>query len=230
MLVDVHSHILPFVDDGSDSFEKSVELIKNCVQDGVSKIILTPHYKRGVYQTEKDKLKLRFNDFCAEIKSRGIDVELYLGQEIFCDNSIYELIKNKEVLTINNTQYVLLEFDYFNTTDILDYAYNVSQMGYVPVIAHIERYRYLDADTLIDLHQMGALIQINASSVVGEYGTKFQKRVFAAIKSGLVNFVTTDIHADREVSLKSAYDVVCKKFSKRVADDLFINNSQIFFD
>lgn len=230
MLVDVHSHILPFVDDGSDSLENSVELIKNCAQNGVSKIILTPHYKRGVYQIEKGKLVSNFNDFCDEIKSRGIDVELYLGQEIFCDENIYKLIKNKEVLTINNTQYILLEFDYYNNTDLLDYAYNVSQMGYVPVIAHIERYKYLDADTLIDLHQMGALIQINASSVIGEYGKKFQKRVFAAIKSGLVNFVATDIHDDRKVSLKEAYDVVCKKFSKRVADDLFINNSQIFFD
>lgn len=230
MLVDVHSHILPFVDDGSDSFEKSIELIKHCVQDGVSKIVLTPHYKYGVYQTKKSELISKFEDFRAEIKSRGINVELYLGQEVFCDNKIYGLLENKELLTINDTHYLLIEFDYFNYTDILDYAYNISQMGYVPIIAHIERYRYLDADTLIDLHHMGALIQINASSVIGEYGKKFQQRVFAAIKSGLVNFVTTDLHLNRESSLKSAYEVVSKKFGKQVAEDLFINNAQVFFD
>jgi protein-tyrosine phosphatase len=230
MLIDVHSHLLPFVDDGSDSLDGSIDLIKKLELEGVSKIILTPHYKHGVYKTTKSELKDKFDTFCSEVKSRGLNVQLYLGQEVFCDEKIYTLLKNKEVLTINDTNFILLEFDYFNYSDILDYAYNISQMGYVPVIAHIERYRYLDADTLIELHHMGALLQINASSVIGEHGKKFQKRVFAAIKSGLVHFVATDIHKSRECSLNDAYKVVCKKFGKIVADNLFINNAQIFFE
>lgn len=229
-MVDVHSHILPFVDDGSDSVEKSVNLVKNLVNDGVSKIILTPHYKRGIYETEREELLQKFDCFVLEVKNRGIDAQLYLGQEVFCDNKIYQTLEQKKVLTINNTNYLLIEFDYFNFTDILDYAYNIMQMGYIPVIAHIERYRYLDANTLIDLHHLGALIEVNASSVIGEYGKKFQKRVFAAIKSGLVDFVTTDVHFSRESSLLSAYNVVCKKFGKSVAEDLFINNSKVFFN
>lgn len=229
-MIDVHTHILPFVDDGSDCIEKSVNLVKNLVKDGVSQIILTPHYKRGVYEIERDELLEKFNSFVSEIKNREIDVQLYLGEEVFCDNRIYNLLEQKKVLTINNTNYLLIEFDYFNYSDILDYVYNIMQMGYIPVIAHIERYRYLDANTLIELHQLGALIQINAPSVVGDYGKKFQKRVFAAIKSGLVDFVATDAHADRESSLLSAYKVVSKKFGSKVADDLFINNAKVFFN
>ena len=142
-MIDVHTHILPFVDDGSDCIEKSVNLVKNLVKDGVSQIILTPHYKRGVYEIERDELLEKFNSFVSEIKNREIDVQLYLGEEIFCDNRIYSLLEQKKVLTINNTNYLLIEFDYFNYSDILDYVYNIMQMGYIPVIAHIERYRYI---------------------------------------------------------------------------------------
>ena len=229
-MVDVHTHILPFVDDGSDCVEKSVNLVKNLVKDGVSKIILTPHYKRGVYEIERDELLEKFNSFVSEIKNREIDVQLYLGEEIFCNNRIYSLLEQKKVITINNTNYLLIEFDYFNYSDVLDYCYNIMQMGYIPVIAHIERYRYLDANTLIEIREIGALIQINASSVIGDHGKKFQKRVFAAIKSGLVDFVATDAHANRESSLQSAYKVISKKFGSKVADDLFVNNAKIFFN
>ena len=228
-MVDVHTHILPLVDDGSDCIEKSISLIKNEVSAGVSKIILTPHYKKGVYEVEKEELIQRFNSFVAEVKNREIDVQLYLGQEIFCDSSIYSLLEQKKVLTINDTNYLLIEFDYFNYSDILDYAYNIMQMGYIPVIAHIERYTYLDANTLIDLRAMGALMQINASSVTGEHGKKFQKRVFAAIKSGIASFIGTDVHVNRESSLLSAYKVVSKKFGSKVADGLLKNNAKIFF-
>ncbi len=229
-MVDVHSHVLPFVDDGSDSLENSVALVKKLCDDGVKKIILTPHYKIGINEIDKSELFKIFQDFQIEIKNRGFEVELYLGQEVFCNSKIFSLLKEDKVHTINGTKYLLIEFDYFNYIDILDYAYNIKAMGYIPVIAHIERYVYLDADTLIGLHQLGALIQVNASSIIGDYGKKFQKKVFAAIKSGIVNFVATDVHHGREVLLSSAYKIVSKKFGKNVAENLFINNAKVFFN
>ena len=229
-MIDVHSHILPFVDDGSSSYESSVQLLRNLRNDGITKIILTPHYKRGVNDIEKSKLISEFKDFQAKIKSEGIDVELYLGQEVFCDSKIFSLLEEDKLCTINGTKYLLIEFDYFNYTDILDYVYNIKLMGYIPVIAHIERYGYLDADTLIGIHQLGALIQVNASSILGDNGKKFQKKVFATIKSGLISFVATDIHGGREISLSSAYKIVNKKFGKKVADNLFYNNAKVFFN
>ena len=228
-MVDVHTHILPLVDDGSDCIEKSISLIKNLVAGGVSKIILTPHYKRGVYEVEREELIEKFNSFTAEVKTRGIDVQLYLGSEVYCDNNVYSLLEQKKVLTINGTNYLLIEFDYFDYSDILDYSYNIVKMGYIPVIAHIERYSYLDVNTLIELKGLGALMQVNASSIIGEHGKKFQKQVLTAIKSGLVNFVGTDVHSNRESSLSSAYKIVSKKFGNKVADDLFKNNAKIFF-
>ncbi len=228
-MVDVHSHILPFVDDGSDSVEKSIEIVKKFASDGVTKILLTPHYKKGIYQVGVEELKRKFEDFKSQVKDSGIGVELYLGQEVFCDSKIFSILKNNEVYTLNGTNYLLIEFDYFNYTDILDYAYNIKMLGYIPIIAHIERYGYLDVDTLIGLRELGALIQVNASSVVGDYGKKFQKKVFATIKSGLVDLVASDVHYGREVSLLSAYKVVSKKFGKKTAEDLFVNNAKVLF-
>ena len=227
-MTDVHSHILPFVDDGSDSYEKSFEMLERAYKSGVDKIILTPHFKRFSYGTDKDKILQRFKDFESAVKERAIPVKLYLGQEILCDEKLYDDLKEGRVLTINSTKYVFLEFDYFEYADIVDFAYNVKAMGYIPVIAHIERYKYLSAKALIDLKKDGALIQVNAASVTGEYGKAFRKKVITAIKGRLVDFVATDTHYGREVPLCDAYKIIKKRFGTKMADDLFINNAEKF--
>lgn len=227
-MTDVHAHILPFVDDGSASVEDSISLVKTLVSQGVDKIILTPHYKVGRYEQDNCNLKAKFEEFCKVVEDNGINVKLYLGEEIFCDKKIYDLLKENKVLTINETKYILIEFDYFNYIDISDYVFNLKTLGYIPVIAHIERYSYLNIETLIDIKSSGALIQVNASSVTGDSGKQTQKKVLATIKCGLVDFVTTDIHNRRHASLEKAYAIIKKKFSKTVADNLFENNAKIF--
>lgn len=227
-MTDVHTHVMPFVDDGSDSFENSLALVKLLESEGVDKIILTPHYKKGRYEPTPERLNEEFNNFSKQVSDSGAKVELYLGEEVFCDKGIYELIKQNKILTLNGTQYLLIEFDYFNYTDIADFVFNLKTLGYIPVIAHVERYTYLDVDTLIEIKSQGALIQVNSSSVIGESGKKMQKKVLATIKSGIVDFVSTDIHYKRQSSIKKAYKIVEKKFGKKVAEDLFTNNAKIF--
>lgn len=228
-MTDMHSHILPFVDDGSNSVDKSLQLVKTLTEQGAKKIFLTPHYKAGEHEKSAQEIKERFDNFYKEVKDSKIDVELYLGQEIFCNENTYDLLKEGKLLTLNNTKYILIEFDYFNYTDISDYVYNLKTLGYIPIIAHIERYKYLDADTLIDLKHMGALIQVNASSVVGKRNKTYQKKVFAAIQLGLVDFVSTDIHIGRECFYEKAYNIVKKKFGKNVAEKLFIENAKVLY-
>ncbi len=227
MMTDVHSHILPYVDDGSSSLEDSLSLVETLALQGVDKIFLTPHYKKGRFSPDVNEVKLQFEKFSNAVEERGLNVKLYLGEEVFCDDEIYDLIKNKQVLSLNNTNYMLIEFDYFNYCDISDYVYNLKTMGIIPIIAHIERYSYLDVGTLLEAKRSGALIQVNASSVTGESGKKVQKKVLATIKSGLVDFIATDIHYKRKASLQDAYKVIQKKFGTEVADNLLENNSKI---
>lgn len=229
-MTDVHSHILPFVDDGSDSVEKSLQLVKSLAEQGVKRVICTPHFKKTVYEKGTSQIIKIFNEFYERVKSEGIEIELYLGQEVFCNKEIYNLLKEDKVLTVNNSKYILLEFDYFNYQDIEDYVYNVKTMGYIPIIAHIERYKYLNVNTLVNLSNMGSLIQVNAASITGGYGKDFQKKVFATIKSGLVDFVATDCHYGRQASLSEAYKIVKKRFGLDVAERLFKTNAQILFN
>ena len=227
-MTDIHSHILPFVDDGSDSYEKSFEMLKRAAEYGITNVVLTPHFKRGVYGNNTEKVKQEFEKFQIAVKEQNIPVKVYLGQEILCDSKIYEDLKNGNLLTFNDSKYVFIEFDYFEYSDIADFAYNIKAMGYIPVIAHIERYKYLSANTLISLKNDGALIQVNAASVTGKYGRAFKKKVFAAIKSGLVDFVATDTHYGRQESLEQAYKIVAKRFGKETAEKLFLKNAEKF--
>ena len=228
-MTDIHSHILPFVDDGSDSVEKSLQLVKTLAEQGVKRIILTPHFKKSAFETETAKIKEVFNDFCNSVKNLGLGVELYLGQEIFFNDSVYDLFSEGKLLTINDSKYVLLEFDYFQFQDVEDYVYNLKVMGYVPVIAHVERYTYLDVKSMMSLSKMGALLQVNSACILGKYGKKLQKKVFSLIKAGCVDFIASDMHYDRQTSLTESYSVIKKRFGLDVAEKLYKTNAQIFF-
>ena len=229
-MVDMHSHILPFVDDGSDSLKSSVNLIKEELKNDVDKIIVTPHHKKGHYIATIEKIKESFSQLDAELKKENLNANLYLGQEIYVSDDVYEDLKSGEVLTINNTKCILIEFNYFVETDIQSYVHNLILLGYTPIIAHIERYTYLDWNVLYDLKMLGALIQVNATCLVGLFGRKIQKSVLKAIKAELIDFVASDIHSGRLAYMKKAYQKVCKFAGKELADKVFKLNAEKYFN
>lgn len=224
--IDIHSHILPNVDDGSSSFETSLAILKKQQSIGVEKIILTPHYRQGLFNISLSELQEKFSNFKNLVKENGLNVQLFLGQEIYCDNTIYENLKNGVVGTLNGTKYVLVEFNVFGTAPIVEYVYNLIEMGYTPIIAHFERYSYLDAETLIDLKQMGALIQANAEAIIGKHGKTIQNYILEGIAKGVVDFVAGDIHTKRQTHLEKAYKIVSKSICEEAAEAVFYKNAQ----
>ena len=224
-IIDIHSHLLPNVDDGSKDLSMSLDVLKKQESVGVKKIVLTPHYKGDVYNITASELQKIFLDFKTKVKEAGLNVQLYLGQEIYCDSSIYDNLKSGVVSTLNGTKYLLLEFNYFEETDIADYVHNLTTMGYIPIIAHVERYTYLDWNTIFDLKQMGALIQVNASSIIGENGRRVQKYLLKAMSKGLIDFVSSDIHMMRQTSLDKAYKKISKTLGEEVAKRVLYDNA-----
>ena len=179
-MVDVHSHILPFVDDGSTSEEISLNLVEKFVNMGVNKFIFTPHYRKDEYEPSVSELKLVFDNFSNKVYSKFPSVKCYLGEEVFCDHNIYDLLKNEKVLTYNGGKHVLLEFNYTAFTDIADYVYNLSCLGYTPIVAHLERYEYLKKiESIYEIKQSGGLIQINASSL---FDNNYKKKTLEIIE------------------------------------------------
>lgn len=232
-MIDIHTHIIPFVDDGAKSLESSLKMIEKEISIGVTDIILTPHYRKNMFETSLDDIKDSFNQLKEEVEKRKLNVKLFLGQEIYCNDS-KELIENLEenkVITINNKKYILLEFHYIKKIDVSEIVYLIRLKGYIPIIAHIERYEYLnDIDKIYDLVESGALIQVNASSIIGKHGGKIKKFCMKLIKNNLIDFISSDIHENRENYLDKAYKFISKKLTQEIANKLFIENAKKLID
>ena len=228
-MIDIHTHVLPLVDDGSKSVESSIELVKEAVAQGVTHMFLTPHFRMTYKNSPKD-LKQKFSDFVKKVKEQNIPIELYLGEEIYCYHSLERALKDNKVISVNSSPYILIEFDYAKNREVDEIIYDLTRLGYIPIVAHAERYNYSTPFLLEELRNLGALIQVNSHSIVRSGFSRTGKKAREFLKEGLVDFVASDAHSFRTYTMKLAYDKVCKKYGKEVADNLFINNAKKIID
>lgn len=224
-MIDIHSHLLPFVDDGSNSEETSLLLLKNAQDIGVTDVILTPHYKTGFKKTPEE-LKEVFSSFVKKKNERNINVNLYLGNEIHYSKNTRKALKDNTVLSLNGTKYVLIEFEYFKPVDVTEVVYGLLLDGYIPIVAHVERYAYISIGDIIEIKNMGGLIQVNANSFVGDSKRRLKKRVKKLFKLSLVDFVASDEHAKRKNCLSLAREFVVKKYGNDIANKIFVENAK----
>jgi protein-tyrosine phosphatase len=223
-MIDIHAHILHGVDDGSRSIEESLKMISDCKAQGVDKIILTPHL-RGSFNHNGETLKKRFDELKSAVEDSDQRVELYLGREVRIDKHFKEtLTRGKECLMVD-TDYLLAEFDFFESTDIADAVYEIKRLGYKVIVAHFERYSYATIEDAYAVKDEGGLIQINADSLFGKAGLKAKKTANALIKLGLCDFVSSDIHFNRVNLMAKAYKKVEKKYGEEIAQKLFNLNA-----
>ncbi len=225
-MIDIHTHILPNIDDGCESVEEAVELLKEEYKYGVKKVILTPHYRKNEFDYTKQNLIDKFNNFVSQVKDISEIPSLYLGQEIFCESDIYNKIESNKIITLNNSKAILIEFSTVDDYDIADFVYNLKVMGYIPIIAHIERYKYLDEIKIANIKSDGGLIQVNAETLIGIRGLSAKKYALKLIKLGLVDFISSDMHYGRINTIKKAYKVVKRKFGSKKAEELFNLNAE----
>lgn len=227
-MIDIHTHILPLVDDGSGSLTDSLKMLKNSVNQGVTDVFLTPHLRRN-YALDEKSTKKAFVEFSSVVKSQGINVNLYLGQEIYISPDNPHLQSVQQIITLNDSKYVLIEFDFSEPTDIVETVYEASRIGYKPIVCHFERYLYSTLEMAEQIKENGGYIQVNAHSVTGENKStkKFTKKL---LKERLVDFVASDLHSARTSSLKEARELVEKKYGKDYANELFYVNAKKIID
>ncbi|MBP5467345.1 MAG: hypothetical protein J6Y43_07285 [Clostridia bacterium] len=222
-MIDIHSHILNNVDDGSRNSEQSLAMLKEEEKQGVTEVVLTPHY-RADYLPKSDDIRLKFAELKKRAKENGINVKLRLGQEIFVFDGIVKALESGKVLSVDGGKYVLVEFSTKHVNDIPETVYMLVKNGYIPIVAHIGRYFYADTETAREVKDIGGLIQINASSVCGSFA--YKRKALALIKAGLVEFVASDVHYNRKNLMLKAYKKVERKFGKATADKLFTENAR----
>ena len=224
-MIDIHSHILPFVDDGCVSLEHSIQMLEKAIDQGVTDLILTPHYKR-VFPTTPEQIKKEFDVLNAEKNARNLPINLYLGHEIFMHKESTGLLLEDRLLTLNGTKYVLVEFKVREFSDIVERIYELVKAGYKPIVAHAERYNYFTIQDAQEVKELGGYIQVNAGSIKGKQRKSWKKRVRKLFKYSLVDFVASDAHEHRDNVMKKAKRWVRLRYGKNVAEKVFIENAK----
>ena len=206
-MIDIHTHVIPFVDDGSKSLEDSITMIKNEIDQGVTEIICTPHHIYNRYMKSTEEISRNFNLLNEEIKKQNLPIKLFLGQEICytTKEDLYGMLERKELFTLKGSDIILLEFSFTHKPeDLGDIIYNFKVKGFRVIIAHVERYDWITVDIVKQFINEGAYIQVNANSILGVEGFKQKHFTKKIIKQGLVDFVASDTHSFRPSRLNEA--------------------------
>lgn len=226
---DIHSHILPGLDDGAKSLDETRGMLQIAYQEGVRRIIATPHFFSREKSASLEKIVETVVYIRGKLKEWELPIELYPGNEIYYQSETMDLLEEGRVCSMAGGRYVLVEFHPSEDFSyIRDGLWKLLSRGYYPILAHAERYECLFAqkDRLEELKKQGIYIQVNASSFQRGMFSERTKRSGYLLKRGLVDFVSTDAHGveHRSPRIKECYHFICKKAGEETAEKLFVQN------
>lgn len=210
-MVDIHSHILFGVDDGAKDIEESMELLKQAVSVGYTDIVCSSHYYIGLY--ENSNYLINFNILKEEIKRLEIPINIYLGNEFNLDSEYFS--HKDKINRINNGKYFLVEIKSNIIYSICkDFFQMLLEKGVTPIFAHVERYNQIRIEELLELSQMGVVLQMNLGSAVGEL-----PKVKYLLENRYIDIIATDTHkyGKRDYNIKEKLD----KLKSIVGDEYF---------
>lgn len=227
--VDLHSHILPSLDDGARDMKKTREMLQIAYEEGIREIIATPHFFASRKSASVEQIKETISRVQEEMEDWGFSIKIYPGNEIYYRSEVAELLEEGQICTLADSRYVLVEFD-----PVTEYSYlrdgilKLDSYGYVPILAHTERYECLfeKKERLTRVKDHGGLIQVNASSFQGGMFDEMAKRSRYIMKNGLLDFVGTDAHSTgkRSPRMKETVTYLYKKLGKKEAEKILFKN------
>ena len=226
---DIHCHLLHGVDDGPRRIEQSLELLRMEYDDGVRTIFLTPHYRRDLFECPTHILLEHFEALRHRATQQFPDLQLILGREVHVHSDITQALRTGQCMTLGDSDHVLLEFpENADKRYLIDSCHAVIQGGYRPIIAHAERYTdFREHASLADeVQEMGALIQLNADSILGQHGISVRRCCHRLLKQGKAHFIASDAHdiTHRKPILRDCFLEVHKKYGQAYAAKLFEEN------
>lgn len=221
-MIDIHSHILPRVDDGSEDMAMSIKMAKMYLEGGIKTVIATPHYIEGSTITSLDNNRIALERFKRVLDKEGLDLEIFLGNEVFISMDIIRYIEKEKVSTLNGSRYILIELPMFDIPLYVESViYGLLLKGYIPIIAHPERNTKImrDPNILYKYINKGALVQLNLPSLEGKYGSKVKDTARILIEHKMIHFVGTDAHTNRLRSPK--VNMALERLSTLVSNEDF---------
>ncbi len=235
-MIDIHSHLLFGVDDGSRTLEESVHVIKKLSEVGYTDIILTPHYiNDSTYVNTREENLDVLKRLKVGLIRNNVNVNLYLGNEIYIDSEIANLLKNNIISSLNDTKYLLIELPMSGENEIYyDIFLDLINMGYKVILAHPERYISFQKDfnKIYELKELGVLLQSNVGSVLGDYGRGAKKTIKRLLKENLITFMGTDIHHNKEeyTFVLKAKKKMGKYLTQKQINNIFENNAKVLLN
>lgn len=199
---DMHSHLLPGIDDGSPDVNTSIELIKGLQELGYQKFIATPHILSGMYENDASSIASAYAKLKEEIKERQASVDISAAAEYFLDDHFESLLERKETFLTIKDKLVLVEFSFMAiSANYKKQLFQLQIQGYQPILAHPERYVYLsrNLDIFDELKSAGCLFQLNLLSLAGGYGKPTMELANTLIKKDYIDLVGTDLHHSRHL-------------------------------
>ena len=230
-MIDIHAHILPGIDDGAQELDSALEMAALAVESGVTILAATPHCVEFSHQPNLwgPELMESIRNFQTELKAACIELTIVPGMEIFGTENVPQLLKEKKMIGLNGSIYPLIEFPFYNygghATEILE---EIAAMGMRPVVAHPERYLYVQEDpSILNLWvQMGCLLQINKGSLMGRFGRYEERLAYELVDRGFAFAIASDAHSPRQRTtwMLDVERMLREEFSHGVADALLKRN------
>lgn len=225
-MIDIHSHIIPGIDDGAKNIEVAIKMLKEAEKDGTKKVVATPHYCRGYGEATINEIKVLVEKLNQSAKEENINIKIYSGQEVYFSEQMIQDYKEGIIGTINDSKYMLIEFpmNKFNS-NIFDVIYELQLMGITPIVAHPERYLpIIENPSFINKFiEEGYLFQVNTGSLEGKFGKNVKKTAELLITNKIYSFIGSDAHNEktRIIGLSGAMKIV---------DKLSLESKEIFVD
>lgn len=233
-MIDIHSHILPYMDDGAKDWDMAITMAKQAHADGIRYIVATPHHRNGRYMNESSKVLEMVDLLNSKLQELELDIMVFPGQEIRVHDDLLRHFENGEIRALHDSRFILLELPSSHVPAMVeDIFYELSLMKIQVIIAHPERNAEIarNPELLARLIELGALAQVTAQSVSGEKGGKLQKLSLDLCKRNLIHFIATDAHdpVRRPFQLSRSYQVIEKKLGPEMVS-YFKNNAKRLVD
>jgi len=227
---DMHNHILPGIDDGSQSIDQSMELIRGLQELGIHRSVSTPHVMAGVHDNTPESIAGAHSCLMTALKSQGIDFKLDFSAEYMIDDQLDHWIENDNLCLLAE-KYVLIEMSYLSESKgLFSIIKSIQDKGCQPILAHPERYNYYHNNFKIfeDIKNAGCMLQLNLLSISKYYGENVKTAALTLIRSGMYDFVGTDMHHTRH--LEALKQVVVKYDVQDLLKDNPIRNISLYSD
>ncbi|WP_297426920.1 CpsB/CapC family capsule biosynthesis tyrosine phosphatase [Clostridium sp.] len=231
MIVDIHSHILPNIDDGSKSMEMTLEMLRNAEEKGTKEIVATPHYLLDYGEATISEVKSLVDEVNLAAEKEGINIKIYNGQEVYFNENIINNFLEGNIGTINDSRYMLIEFSMHEIDkNVFDVIYELQIRNIVPIIAHPERYKPIrEKVTFInDFIEAGFLFQMNAGSIEGKFGESVRKTAKIFLENNIYNFIGSDAHDidNRTTGLQKAINILNRENKENINEHIFEKSSE----